>query len=229
MKFLRYTDSLNRTHTVKVADDYEMTRDERKSGAEVFTLEEHAARKKTGWVQTVSGLPFWPLEPDYFLIEFPDISHHLASKVRYSGAGQRHYSIAEHSVHMSQWAKRQCFDKSTQMWMLLHDASEFILPDVARPYKADLTGFAEIEAGVMTSVIERFNSLFWVLPFEEPSIVKYADTCILHNEREANMAPPPLPWGIKFQKLDGVIIQCWSREAATVAWLAEFKRIVSGA
>lgn len=74
-----------------------------------------------------------------------------------------------------------------------HDGSEYVCVDVPRPFKRNLAGYAEIEAGVVAAVEE------WAgLPPGACSsaIVKRADEVMLTTERRDHMAPPPAAWGI---------------------------------
>ena len=91
-----------------------------------------------GFIGTFSGLRFWPLAPNLEKILVEDIAHALAHQCRFGGHASRFYSVAEHSVHVSQL----CLPEHA-LWGLLHDASEAYLVDLPRPLKL-LPEFARV-------------------------------------------------------------------------------------
>jgi hypothetical protein len=211
-----------------VPNDYEMTREERIAGA---TIETPGAGKTTGWVQTSTGLPFWPLEPDWWLIDISDIAHHLAQRVRYSGACSELYSVAQHSYLMAKWGQRKGLSSREQMQLLLHDAAEYVLPDVPRPIKKALEGFAGIEGRVETEIVSWFNKVYGHrlrLPWPFEPVVKYADDRILRNEKDAFMQPEPLPWGIAEVGLPIEAIEALPWKEAKMKFLQAFNKILCG-
>ena len=60
-----------------------------------------------GSITTHSGVRFWPLlpNPDDILIE--DIAHSLSLQCRFAGHSRVFYSVAEHSVRVSQLSDRR--------------------------------------------------------------------------------------------------------------------------
>lgn len=89
--------------------------------------------------------------------------------------------------------------------------------DVPRPLKPFLIGYREAESKIAAAVCEKFG-----LPVEMPAEVKVADTRILTDERQQNMAPAPKPWSTDTQPL-GVRLQFWSPTRAKCEFLAEFR------
>jgi hypothetical protein len=168
------------------------------------------------WIQTASGRQFWPLRPSAEDVDLEDIAHALAMKCRYSGHTQQFYSVAEHSVYVSRYCSQ-----AVALWGLLHDASEAYLPDVSRPIKPHLTGFADIEAGVMRAMCHKFG-----LPHAEPAEVKAIDTRILLNEKAVLMPHTPADWGIEAEPLPGLRIECWTPTEAKTQFLRRFKELV---
>lgn len=140
------------------------------------------------WMQTYTGIAFWPLDPRPEEVSLMDIAHGLAHQCRYNGHCLSFYSVAQHSVLVSQWlGSHGRFDLA--VWGLLHDAAEAYVGDVIRPLKRMLPQYAEIEAKVERCIAERFG-----LELPMPAVIKEADNAVLIAEAESLMAPPPMPW-----------------------------------
>jgi uncharacterized protein len=144
--------------------------------------------RKGHWIQTVSGRPYWPLDPRPAEVFIEDIAHALAMLCRYTGHTKYFYSVAEHSVLVS-----QCVPPHLALVGLLHDAPEAYINDIARPVKVNLVGYAEIEDANWRAVAQRFG-----LPDEMPPEVKTADIAVLYAEKAqlmAKMSANALEWG----------------------------------
>jgi hypothetical protein len=180
-----------------------------------------------GWIQTVSGRQFWPLEPKADDVDIGDIAHALSMKCRYSGHTQKFYSVAEHSVHISNALMRDGWSPSTALWGLLHDAAEAYLPDIARPIKSAIPGFAAIEEGVGYAIIERFVKLVpcWDFATVRCDVAKLYDTRILVDEKAAMMPHTPADWGLVGPAL-GVQIVGWDPTEAKVRFLRAYDNLV---
>lgn len=175
--------------------------------------------ERTGdWIQTYTGMQFWPVDPRPEEINIEDIAHALSMQCRYAGHCIRFYSVAEHSVLLARHFREDSVHM--RLWALLHDASEAYLTDVPRPLKPFLPGYKEAESAVMAAVVARFN----MLPFQMPAEVKRADGCILADEATQNMAEPPTAWNFTGDPL-GISLQYWSPLEAKAAFLSEFESI----
>jgi hypothetical protein len=140
------------------------------------------------WIQTYTGKKFWPLDPSIDDVCIEDIAHGLAMKCRFSGHTHSFYSVAQHSVLVS-----QLVPPKDAMWGLLHDAAEAYLADVARPVKQHhaFDGFRAYEGVLMRIIAMAFH-----LPWPEPPSIKDADWTALLTEKRDVMAPmewPPTP------------------------------------
>ncbi len=109
------------------------------------------------FIQTFSGVHFYPLAPRLEDIYLDDIAHALVNICRYGGHTTRHYSVAEHSVNVARLAAQ--VDAAAIPYALLHDATEAYLGDIVRPLK-ERDAFAEYRAAEVTleaMILERFK------------------------------------------------------------------------
>jgi uncharacterized protein len=129
-----------------------------------------------GWIETFTGVVFYPLDPRPEEICIEDVAHSLSLQCRFAGHCREFYSVAEHSVRVSRELPAEL-----ALWGLLHDAAEAYLVDLRRPIKR----FSEmgklyrgIEAQLMLSVCDRFG-----LDIVEPPEVKRIDNALLMTEK----------------------------------------------
>jgi hypothetical protein len=88
---------------------------------------------RNDWILTRSGHPFYPFDPDATPAEALGIyviAHALARICRFTGHSHQFYSVAEHSVRVS-----ELLPPRLRIAGLLHDASEAYLGDMAKPMK----------------------------------------------------------------------------------------------
>lgn len=139
---------------------------------------------KNGGIQVYSGDAAWPFDMTKTNIDIVDIAHALAMKVRFTGHCTAPYSIAQHCCHVHDLVP---FEDRKEA--LMHDASEYVLPDVASPIKPLLQGFKELEKEVEMEIANRFDLRF---PF--PPSVKMADNSMVLFERGKLLKLPKHPW-----------------------------------
>lgn len=109
-----------------------------------------------------------------------DIAAHLSKICRFTGATRQFYSVAQHSVHVS-----DMLPQHLKLIGLLHDATEAYINDMTRPLKRLNPDYVKYEADVLWPVIaERFG-----LPLEIPALVHMADNIVLMTERRDIMPP----------------------------------------
>src|SRR5262245_34867592 len=100
-------------------------------------------------LQSGAWLDFCAPSASEFTIE--DIAHGLANICRYAGQCSNFYSVAEHSILVSETAKGFEFEA------LLHDAAEAFMGDITRPLKQMLPEYKRIEREVEHAIFERFG------------------------------------------------------------------------
>lgn len=168
------------------------------------------------WMQTVSGRQFWPLDPRPEDIVIEDIAHGLSMMCRFGGHCERFYSVAEHSVLVSENVPPQ-----DALWALLHDASEAYIADIVRPAKRFIGGYKQMEVNIMAAVCGAFD-----LPIVEPPSVKRADNAILADEAAQIMGAKPKDWILPEPPL-GVRIIGLSPAGAKLAFLNRYRALTT--
>ena len=169
---------------------------------------------KPGWVQTVSGRAFWPLEPDPDHMCIDDIVHGLSLLCRFNGQTSEFYSVAEHS-----WLLSQVVPPEYALEALMHDGPEAYLPDICSPIKPFIVGFYEIEDRIMEAMAQKYDLLFPL-----PEIIKIFDKRIVADEAKRFMAPPAGPGAWDNQAL-GIRIEGFSPEKAKSKFLKRFREL----
>ena len=182
-------------------------------------------QRRGDWIQTFTGQRFWPLDPLVEEVHLEDIAHALSNLCRFTGHVRAFYSVAQHSILVSQ----MCGRLEEQRWGLLHDAGEAYLGDQARPLKGilylgggtRLTRFHLAEERVLRCVALRFG-----LPERIPGAVRLADKQALRAEAETLMGPASQEWASRLPEyLPRVTIEPWSPERAKREFLARFAEL----
>lgn len=171
--------------------------------------------RKGDWMQTFTGIQFWPIDPRPEEICIEDIAHALSNQCRYSGHVKRFYSVAEHSVRVAWHIK-----PPHRFWGLMHDAPEAYLVDLARPlkhYSRLGDAYREIEEPLMKCICERFG-----LSPAEPLEVKTADNELLITEKRDLMGLAPAKWREENIQPLREIIYPWAPEVAERKFLELF-------
>jgi uncharacterized protein len=123
-----------------------------------------------------SGAWFDFLDPEASRFTIEDIAHGLGNTCRYSGQCSAFYSVAEHSLLVSEVAT------GFELEALMHDAAEAFLGDVTRPLKQLLPEYKRIEAEVERVIFRRFDLIHPL-----PLAVKRADLRVLAAEQSQIM------------------------------------------
>jgi hypothetical protein len=126
------------------------------------------------YFRTYTGKHVHPLSPSADEIDIEDVAHSLSQMCRFLGHTDGFYSIAQHSVLVSELVPRQ-----DALWGVLHDASEAFLCDLPAPIKRDPEmGFYRIaEDRLMRAICRKFG-----LRPEMPASVMAADKVALATE-----------------------------------------------
>jgi uncharacterized protein len=144
-----------------------------------------------------------------------DIAHGLANICRYSGQCNRFYSVAEHSLLVSETAV------GFELEALMHDAAEAFVGDITRPLKQMLPDYKRIETEVERAIFSRFG-----IQTPLPPEVKQADLRVLAAEQRQIMPPGTDSW-LRGQDVvpAPVLVRHLPPEEAKCAWLERFKAL----
>ena len=164
-----------------------------------------------------SGKPFYPLDPSPDEVDIQDIAHSLSMTTRYGGHAKSFYTVAQHSVILS-----NIVSKENAFVALMHDATEAYIGDLIRPIKYMLPKFIELEENIWRAVALRYN-----LPIVIPDEVKFHDTKICFTERNCLMNHTgETDWGHEVEPHD-FIIEPWSQEKSYKMFIKRFEELYS--
>jgi len=141
------------------------------------------------WMQTYSGLAFEFDSDDKTQICIEDIATHLSKICRFNGACKTFYSVAQHSIYVSQDLKNQSLE--TQLYGLLHDAAEAYIGDIIRPLKNST--YINLENKILCRIMMSLD-LYWERYLFCRALIKDSDDRLLFTERNQLMLSPPQPW-----------------------------------
>lgn len=158
---------------------------------EVATVGESEGGVMSTWIRTYTGKKFDFSNIKHEMITLEDIAHVLSRICRYGNHIPAFYSVAQHSVLVSQKCKPE-----NALIGLLHDATEAYMGDVVRPLKNLLPHYRMIETKVHTVIAERFD-----LPNYIPNDVKEADTRMLITEKR-DVLRDTTYWGKVFEGVE---------------------------
>lgn len=173
------------------------------------------------WILTSTGRRLDFSIPSADQIDIIDIANGLSKCCRFSGQCRAFYSVAQHSVLVSEIVRRP-----VALAALLHDAAEAYTGDLPSPLKELIPQAQHVENELMHAVYEHFG--LWVSPSEQQAI-RHADLIMLATERRDLMPHDQEPWPC----LDGVIpriakIEPWPHDTAWKLFLERFNFLRTG-
>lgn len=150
---------------------------------------------KSASIEIRNGLFFDVFAPDASLLTAERMAHPLSNQCRFSGNTDRHYSVAEHSVHVSIMAEKDAtakgLGKTASLRVarqgLVHDGSESVLQDVPSPIKKELPEYKRIENPIQESIYRAHG-----VPVTMSPLVHEADMRMCLTEKVAFLGPEGL-------------------------------------
>ncbi len=127
------------------------------------------------WQRMLSGRRLNLLDPSPLDIEIEDIAHGLARVARWNGqtVGPHIFSVAQHSMLVEKIACEiePAIGRAERLFMLLHDAPEYVVGDMISPFKAVIgDAYKSVENRILSAILLRFS-----LPATpSPAILKLA-------------------------------------------------------
>ena len=98
------------------------------------------AEPPRAWQRMLSGRRLDLLDPSPLDVEIEDIAHGLSRVARWNGqtVGPHIFSVAQHSLLVERIAAQMepGIGRETRLFMLLHDAPEYVIGDMISPFKA---------------------------------------------------------------------------------------------
>ena len=167
---------------------------------------------------TYSGKSIDVFDPDPASIDPSDIARALSMQCRYGGHVKFHYSVAQHSVLLS-----DAVPIELRKAALIHDGAEAYLPDLPRPVKDRAPEYQEMDERLTRAVFERFG-----VPYTLMRDLKWYDVSICVDEMPTLIGyPDPELLNNGYRSL-GVPIHPWSPADAETRFLSRFKYLFPG-
>lgn len=170
-----------------------------------------------GFIQTLSGKRFYPLDPRLEEIDAYDIAHSLSNQCRFAGHSVQFYSVGQHSVLVS----LMC-DPKDALWGLMHDAGEAYLVDIPSPLKksTQFAPYREAEKNLMCVICNAFG-----LGRDEPTSVKVADQRMLATEIRDLTMTEGLGWVTQAAPFE-FHIKPWTPDYARVKFISRLHELM---
>lgn len=130
-----------------------------------------------------SGKLFDIANPEGSEISVDDVAHGLAHTCRYAGQCDGFFSVAEHSVLVSQ------VTTGDKLAALFHDAAEAFIGDMSRPLKYMLPEYKAIERRIEKAIFDQFG-----IPWPATIEIKAADHSVMAAEQNVLMPSGTNEW-----------------------------------
>jgi hypothetical protein len=110
----------------------------------------------------LSGRRLDLLNPSPLDVEIEDIAHGLARVARWNGqtVGAHIFSVAQHSMLVERVASAldPAIGRTERLYMLLHDAPEYVIGDMISPFKAVIgDAYKAVEDRILAAILLRFS------------------------------------------------------------------------
>ena len=148
-----------------------------------------------------------------------DIGHSLSLQCRFVGQCKKFYSVAQHSVLLS-----ELVSPDLALWALLHDATETYLGDISSPLKSMIPEFSSLELRFRLLIAVRF-CLPTFSPLVYPVEVDAADKFLFMSEW-SQLVDKQLEGLVYAKETHGIFdfatVSLWTPEEAEYRFLSKF-------
>jgi hypothetical protein len=184
-------------------------------------------------IVTYTGKVFDLLNPKPEVVCIKDIAHSLAYQCRYTGHTKFFYSVAQHCVLMAENSDLP----GDPLQMLLHDAAEAYIGDMARPWKNLLiVNVSEnihqfpISVKSFEDKIQKVIGLALGVDLNHSAEVREADLRMMATEIRDLMPemPSSFEWGVDISNPVKEVIDCWKPELAEKVFLNMYIWLTEG-
>jgi uncharacterized protein len=187
------------------------------------------------YIETYTGIKFYPLDPRLDEICIEDIAHSLSLQCRFNGHCDIFYSVAEHSVRcLHEFRKLAGIHNANPhilMRVLLHDSAESFLCDIPRPLKPYLKGYDAAENLLLGVIYEKFGinvfshseAPLFESKIDPDDLLKEVDLILLATEA-LSLGMNVSEWNLPFPPLKEQIIP-WTSRKSEDAFLSHFKTL----
>lgn len=149
------------------------------------------------FMMMLSGRQIDPLNLKPEDVEIGDIAQGLSLAFRFNGQTCRPFSVAEHSVNVARLIQKMRLPKEIVRQALLHDAPEYILPDLCHTLKVmpHFSFYRDTDAELWRVIAERFD-----VPVEMHPAVKEIDKRMASNEKMYLQGPAMPPHWVEYMR-----------------------------
>jgi hypothetical protein len=178
------------------------------------------------WVQTFTGRAVRPLDLQLEDVCIEDIAHSLSLICRFNGHCREFYSVANHSSLCAMVAP-----DGLKLKTLLHDAAEYLLQDITRPFKAALwvdlapdrmVAYRNHEMHTLRIIFQALG-VAWPTD-EEWGIIRGIDNRIVMTELRDLLSDPPAAWGVDATAYENLLILPMSPGSSEQNFLHQFRK-----
>jgi len=166
-------------------------------------------------MRTYSRQTVYPFNPNPSDFTIDVVAHALSLKCRFNGQCREFYSVAQHSVIVS-----NACSPENQLWGLFHELDEVFLPDIPTPIKHHIKEWKELSKKHLNAGADAFG-LHRLMPDE----VKEMDLRALSTEREDIMVDFTNLWGDLPKRFD-FTIKPLSWQESEKLFLDKYKEIM---
>ena len=170
------------------------------------------------FIETYTGRKFYPLFPEPSAISIIDIAHAISNQCRYSGHVRDFYCVAQHSCLLATYAEKVLKAPPIDcLQILMHDAPEGYLVDIARPVKQYMPEYRKWDHGVNDAIRQWLGIAHSPIPAFQDEL----DSRVIADERAQLMSDSGNDWGHTLEPL-GIEINGWLPRFAEQKFLLQY-------